>query len=413
MKNYKYIKMTQEYLDDENLISLLQQQAKDGWLIKRIDHSYITFIECEPKTFKFQIDYVTITKEYKNVMTELGYRYLCSLDGMNIYCNEDLDAQDLYNDELTKIMSQLNYYKVSKIVNKMLWIFICTIQLYVIPNELYFRYYRHSLGQLYTRTSIYVLIGLVTFFLVLYTVDTLYLVYMRRYYKKQLKEEVCEKVKIKYLQTYGFIQKASIVILLFILPIIVLLSVMERYDLLRMSIVAGLTLALIGAVLMIFERHKLRNLIYSICIVISLGMGFGLYNMVKVQAPVKKLFYENKVNEIYLEEADDFLSNYKIIHIFHNDYYEKCVASINEVFSKEIFKEELITLDAYARKAITSNKYSTYEEVIKTMNVLEDERIDEGFYNYNYVVFRKDNIVVSFRRADVPMEEVIEYYLGK
>ena len=101
--------------------------------------------------------------------------------------------------------------------------------------------------------------GLVVFYLVLYTVDTLYLMYMRKYYKKQLKEEVCEKVKIKYLQTYDFIQKVSIIILLFVLPIIVLLFVMEKYDLLRMSIVAGLTLALIGAVLMIFERHKLSN----------------------------------------------------------------------------------------------------------------------------------------------------------
>ena len=183
-----------------------------------------------------------------------------------------------------------------------------------------------------------------------------------------------------------------IVILLFILPIIVLLSVMERYDLVRMSIVSGLTLALIGAALMIFERHKLRNSIYSICIVISLVMGFCLYNMVKVQAPVEKMFYENKVNEIYVEEADDFLSSYKMIHIFHNTYYEKCVASINELFSKEIFKEELITLDAYARKAINSDNYSTYEEVIKTMSVLEDARIDEGFYNYNYVIFRKNNL---------------------
>ena len=62
-----------------------------------------------------------------------------------------------------------------------------------------------------------------------------------------------------------------------------------------------------------------------------------MYNMFKVQVPVEKLFYENKVNEIYVEEADDLLSNYKIIHIFHNDYYEKCVVSLDELFSKEIF----------------------------------------------------------------------------
>ena len=47
------------------------------------------------------------------------------------------------------------------------------------------------------------------------------------------------------------------------------------------------------------------------------------------------------------------------------------------------------------------------------MNVLVDERIDEGYYNNQYVIFRKGNQVISFRMADVSKEEVIEYYLNK
>lgn len=412
MKNYKYIKMTQEYLDDDNLISLLQQEAKEGWLIKKMDHSYITFTKCEQKTLKFQIDYVTITKEYKNVMTELGYRYLCSLDGMNIYCNEDLDAQDLYNDDITKVMSQLHFFRFSKIAYSLLWIFICLVQLFVDYNNMLFKFYRHSLGAFYLRSSEYIIMGMWIVCLIVHALNLMYLWCMRRYYKKQLNEHVCERIDIKYLKIYDFLQQINFTLLLVVLPLLIN-SLTSRYDFIRMSIIAGLSLSLINVIVELFKRHKFKKFIYGFSVVMSIGAGLSLYNMTLIDLPVDKLFYEDKVKDVYIDQADDMLSSYKMIHIFHNDYYEKCVVSLNEVCSKEIFKEELITLDAYARKAITSNNYSKYEEVIKTMNVLEDKRIDEGFYNYNYVIFRKDNLVVSFRRVDVPMDEVIEYYLSK
>ena len=413
MKNYKYIKMTQEYVEEDALIELLVTQAKSGWMIKKIDYSYITFEECEPQTLKFQVDYVAITNEYKNIMIELGYAYACSLNGMNIFYNEDLDARDLYNDEKTRILSQLNYFKTSKISSGIFWILICATQIFLLWNSMLFSFYRHSVALFYARTNEYLLIGTLFLYIVIHSIDAIYVYCMRRHYKKLLNEESDAKVSIKYLKIYSYIQKVNIWFLAFMLPVIVTSVFMERYDLFRLSVIAGLSLSLIYVVVMLFGRHKFKNMIYAIGIVLSLGIGIGLYFSTNVNVPVDKLYYETKVKDIYVDVADDLLSSYRMIHVFHDEYYERCVVSVNEVFSKEIFKEELITLDAYARNAVAKSDYLKYEEVINNMNVLEDERIDEGYYNYDYVVFKKDNMVVSFRRSDVPMEDVIDYYLSK
>ena len=108
----KYEKMTQDLLDDEKLIVFLSEQAKDGWMVKKINYSYITFVKCEPIHLKFDIDYVEVTHEYQEITKEQGYKHICFFDVKHIYANEDLQAIDLYNDEETKQMAYLNYYKI-------------------------------------------------------------------------------------------------------------------------------------------------------------------------------------------------------------------------------------------------------------------------------------------------------------
>lgn len=410
MKKYK--QMTQEYLDDDNLITLLQQEAMEGWMIKSINYSYMTFEKCEPRNIKFQIDYVEITKEYQDILKEQGYQFKCGLDGKKIYYNENLDAQALYNDEDTMYMSYLNYYKPSKIGYSLLWVVICLGQMFLLSNDMLFMFYRHSLSMFLTHTSYYVLMAVAFYVFIHHIWEAIYIIYMRSHYNKKLEHIAVTELDIKLLRSYDFMNKVDIVVLCSIFPYVVICLVFDFEVYTRITLICGLAIFIVLVTFIAANRNKSRIVICTIVASIALTLSYGIYQLTCVELPQDKLYYENEVKEIYIDESNDLLANSKMIQAFHDEYYERNVITVNELFADIIFKEEVVLLDAYKRNAVAYNNYFKFEDLVKSMKVLEDERINEGYLSDEYVIFRKDNQIVSFKTHQSDVKDVLDYYLN-
>ena len=184
---------------------------------------------------------------------------------------------------------------------------------------------------------------------------------------------------------------------------------MENTHFVRLSIILGL---FIFTVLIVFEttyKSKYKLIINSIVMICAALICLKIYDYTSISLPVNTLYYEDQVEDYFIDYYNDLFSHSRMIYIFNDDYYEKCVVSVNENISKEIFKEEVIVLECYSRNAVSKKDYLTYQEAIKKMKIINNDSIDEGYYNDKYAIIRKDQQVISFMIND-SIDQLIEYY---
>lgn len=409
MKKYKRI--TQELYNDDILIELLEEEARNGWKLDHVDFFYLVFESIEPTTLKYQIDYVEYTAEYGSVIESLGYKCVRSAGSRNIYVTENLDAEDLYNDYETKIISRLNYYRLSKIFGNLCIVFIGISICWKSFLELYYTFYRHSIGQFLLTTTNYIFYSFGLLITIYYTITFLNTIYKRKYFQNILKtniEDTDKTNRILYKENY------MEAINLIILPSISIAAIIYLW-IYQHSIVLLLIFLCISIILTIqffFKKNIYTKMFQAFTVIACILIGYMNLNS-SIYDINQKLYYEDKVEDYFIYENKDIFTNQKMIHIFDNDYYENYVVALNSNIAQEIFKEEVIRMEYYSHfKEETDDEYNykTYTGATLKMNKLESNHIDQGYYNDQYVVCLKDNEILSFRITEIPKEDIIHYY---
>lgn len=409
MKKYK--KITQDLYNDDILIDLLEEEARKGWKLHRVDFFYLVFESIEPTVLKYQIDYVEFTLEYKKVIESLGYKYIRSAGKRNIYVTENLNTEDLYNDEETKIISYLNHYKLSKIFINLLEIFL---GFQLCDNAflgIFTFFYRHSIGQFLLTTSQYLLYGLGLLLIIFYLIKMIQMIYKRKYFQSILKTEIqdIDKTNRILYKEQAMNAMETILILSLVFPILITFTNFDYYIIIVLTFICTVTLLTIQ---FFFKKHNYQRIFQVFTIIICILLGY-----INLNSPIhnknQKLYYEDKVGNHFIYENKEMFVVQKMIHIFNNDYYENHIIAINESIAQEIFKEEVIRVEYYSHfKEETDAKYNykTFTGATLKMNKLESNHIDQGYYNDQYVVCLKDNEILSFRITEIPKEDIIHYY---
>lgn len=409
MKKYK--KITQDLYNDDILIDLLEEEARKGWKLHRVDFFYLVFESIEPTVLKYQIDYVEFTLEYKKVIESLGYKYIRSAGKRNIYVTENLNTKDLYNDEETKIISYLNHYKLSKIFKNLIYIFIGLRLCDAAFLGTFYAFYRHSIAQYLLTTSQYLLYGLGLLLIIFYLIKMIHMFYKRKYFQSILKTEIQDIDKTNRILYKEQVMNAieTILILSLVFPILITFTNFDYSIIIVLTFLCTVTLLTIQ---FFFKKNNYQRIFQVFTVIVCILLGY-----INLNSPInkvdQKLYYEDKVRDHFIFENKEMFVVQKMIHIFNNDYYENHIFAINENIAQEIFKEEVIRIEYYShfgKETDAEYNYKTYTGATLQMNKLESNHIDQGYYNDQYVVCLKDNEILSFRITEIPKEEIIHYY---
>mgnify|MGYP003414868655 CR=1 FL=1 len=71
IKNLKF-----QMIINNELQTLLESEAKKGWILKKVSDHLLTFVKEEPQNIKYQIDFSTPTQEYLDILKQDGYEFI-------------------------------------------------------------------------------------------------------------------------------------------------------------------------------------------------------------------------------------------------------------------------------------------------------------------------------------------------
>lgn len=412
MKKYK--KFTQDLIINDCLIHLLEKEAKKGWFIKSIDYFKITFIKGKPKTLKYQIDYNKYTEEYKNITESLGYKFVCNYEKGAIFSNEDVNADDLYCDELTFNIAILQQFKGRHICESIFWCLFFIWELFKYYNSVYFLSSFHSLYTFLTQTKVYIIMAILALLLIYQIFHTIYLIYMNHYYKKQFNNSYISQLPNYHLmKAHKYLEIIFNALVISIFPIIILSYVRITFNIIIYWIII---LDIFLLILLLYLKQS--QIIKIIAVFLIFIISFQLYSL-KPDKINKDLYYHSKVDNVYIVDNQDILVNQKYIQIFHEKYYENYTICLNKRIAETLFKEEIINLDYQTRRNILSNNNIlitkdncskvSFNEALSSMKKFDNTYVDTAYYNQDYIICIKDNKVLSFQHHD-NLNEIIDYY---
>ncbi|MDO5811848.1 MAG: DUF2812 domain-containing protein [Bacillota bacterium] len=106
---YKYALRNSLYLDEE-LQEYFNEMSKNGWRLDFVGY-YYRFIKDE-HVYKYQIDYTPASREYKDILEEMGYHEVDnSFEGFKVLENENVEAPDLNTEFLFDKNNKIEQFK--------------------------------------------------------------------------------------------------------------------------------------------------------------------------------------------------------------------------------------------------------------------------------------------------------------
>ena len=79
VKNLKF-----QMIINNELQALLENEAKRGWILKKVSNQFLTFVKEEPQNIKYQIDFSTPTQEYLDILKQDGYEFVDNFKELSI-----------------------------------------------------------------------------------------------------------------------------------------------------------------------------------------------------------------------------------------------------------------------------------------------------------------------------------------
>lgn len=418
-KKYAFVKNKMNY--DEVFIPYLEDMSRKGWELESL-HSIAKFKKCNHE-LKYQIDYNPLSYEYKELLDSLGYKHVaCTLD-RHIYCNENLDAEDLSSDEDILVQSKLKMFPRWAIIFEL----ICTFVLIVIGYNLT-DWFHFSLGSIYMYTDLYLCSFIyyeISVFLILLCINLIIkrnLIKKNKYdYNSNKYLDICTNVIssifiLTVLLTAIFLLNDSL------LPIIIssaiFLIIYEIYGRIIQNIIPTflnknkrkiLTIVAVIGYLVVFNFNDV--------IIDKLHLSNNRSSDISINLPENKtndgswfsspvlknicfnefVGYDEMNEKEYSDERYYLCNSYNIAR----EVYQELVVDQERI--ERYPSEEEIDNIVNQKGSFTSDdvKYKTYNEAKKNCKVLNTKNFDECLKVGNYSIGIKNNIVVKLYNYDI------------
>lgn len=430
MLKRKNMKIDFRTLLDNQLENILQQKAKEGWILEGIRWNSLQFKKGEPQDVKYQIDYNIPNIEYKEILKEEGYEFIDNFNELYIYKNDNLEAEDLHTDEKTRLNAILKVFSPKYTKTTCLLVFIL-IALNYFWIDIVFKHL--SIGQFFSSFSAFLLAGgLITVILLII------LTQVQQYTIKYCIQQKIDKNETNYLP-FKICNICLIItqMILYILAIMIIAdNLLNGSSILQFLFEFILFFMSISAYQFIATKYCYRIedttkrrlatflvlIVYMIVFVSISSIEFPLQQVNSSIEPYQiKDYSYNQDNSIFVSDQswakeDDNLSTSE---------YECIKTCLNEYVAQEVFKTELVYYEWISRmpsdeeifemESFDSDDipYKSYEEALKVMKVYQNDLVDICYYNDYFFIARKNKqIIISYMKDEKNyIDHVIKHYL--
>lgn len=120
MKNTKRVRIKFEFFDRAGISKYLEEQAQQGWMLKKIGRLFWTFEKIEPAPLHFAVTYFPKASEYDPEPSEeqalfyemcehTGWKLVTTSAQMQIFCNEDENPVPIETDPCVDVENIRRY----------------------------------------------------------------------------------------------------------------------------------------------------------------------------------------------------------------------------------------------------------------------------------------------------------------
>lgn len=417
---------------NDDLQNILEKEAKEGWIFKKISNSMLKFKKEEPQDIKYQIDFSSPTQEYKEILKQDGYEFVDNFTELSIYKNNNINAYDLQTDETTRLLSlERMFTPKHPIIFFLVNVFyLCILEFFrlIVFDSL------RSLGTILQSIDVWCIYLIL---LLLFLVEIF--ITLEQYLYKCIVH--CQLQQKKYYLLPTKIIEIIIKILSIIMIILgIYILVSQIFDNHWIDFIVK-TLILYGIITLFrymitkiayrIESEPMQKIVKIVTFILYI-CAFTFVSSTEISKETKNNIkpymndtqinqdiYSNIFYTSYVSTIEDFDTIYK------KEEYEVC---LNDFIAKEIFKSEISYYERETRMPTqeeidkiteetgewSSNDvpYQSYENAIETYHKYSNSLVDECYYNDLVFIARKDQtILISYlQNEDNYIDQVLNHY---
>lgn len=417
---------------EDSLTDLFEEESRKGWHITKFGGTCLKFKKGNPKDIKYSLDYIIPDDEYKEILSQQGYEYIDNLQSLFLYRNNNIHADEIHTDNLTKYQAIKDCLAPTRnIYLSILVIFLTAILSSHIFSKVFM--YPFVLGSIYKYLSLY-LTSL--FFIMFILFFILYII-----------SQICMKVHLNKLSNNenGYLKQNQIINkLMNIFTIIFLLvSAVVSIVILQTNPKIIITLVLSFLVISIYS-YFINKLVYRISddfkrkistilvVIIFFITHFAVQNIEFEKQELPLLIKPYMDNYSFKFSEENFLTTDYTLYGRENNNdnftaYEDYSVCLNNHIAKKIFESNIIYLDSYLKNNMNLNDlfwnnhsiwfdekftFRSYDNIITSLQEHKNSLIDKCYYNDMFTFILKDNkVLVTYTNNNIEhIDNIIEHY---
>lgn len=418
-------------LYEDECIAYLEKMAEAGWYLVKIGLMFFKFEKREPKKIKYQIDYNVLTDEYLETLELIGYHFIDNRRNILLFYNDDMEAEDLYTDETTRLIALGSMYKYSDgftLIGLSFLLFVLFSGIW----DIYSSTIRYTLGSLVMNVDSVVFSYVLRILYLTISLDGVLIILIRLDINRQIEHKSSLKKMIKRFNLVVNLL-ACLSIILFI-PVII--DKIIFYPIILIVIVLSI---FIYAVWNKYINNVLNKESNDWIKKLKILIASVFYILLGIVVPDVDFINNNDDNIVPFQDGVNINSNSNkslLVSTYTNNSYkgEKCIFLENKyecltrgiadaVFEELICENERETrmpsekeieaiVDRVGEWSSKNIKFSDYNDALKKFKVLETKYADKCYYLDNIYVVQKDKKVLDIiKKDDVDIDDILKYYI--
>lgn len=354
---YKYVLRNSLYLDEE-LQDYFNEMSKNGWRLDFVGY-YYRFVR-DKHVYKYQIDYTPVSREYKDILEEMGYHEVDnSFEGFKVLENENVEAPDLNTEFLFDKNNKIEQFKKKRyFIYPILAFFLFWLGKLFIKDLIEIgkpAFYYEGLGSL-GFGLIFIFLAIILLFITILNFSILYAL--------KLDKDLNRLKKINKLKDYLTIIFSVITL---ISGIAYLCYSLFHFDLKFM--VYMILVCIIGVVLSRFVDSKYNSVIAAFVAIALCGILFPASNTQSNDSFFESWTVKTKITN-YEKKVDYTTSDYPQLNVFIK----------KPQYKDEILKYIIIITDYDTR----DNRH--FEKTVKTKSNISWDSNKTHYYRYEKAI---------------------------
>ena len=427
VKNLKF-----QMIINNELQALLENEAKRSWILKKVSNQFLTFVKEEPQNIKYQIDFSTPTQEYLDILKQDGYEFVDNFKELSIYKNNNVLANDLQTDEITRLQALERIYTPKHLI------LLSILCLFLMMFLEFFRYLIFSQplswGYFFQNSDLWCLYFFFISLILLCVLNISVSFAIKHGIQYQLNHQTSNFrfaiVLEKIIHVISFI--------MILLSIYVVIDVFVNENWLDFFIRVLIIFAIITLFQYIINKWVYRIASESLQKVIKISAFIIYICAFTMMSDIHFVSQEKTMPSSYMTDAT---SQESYSNIFSTSYItslentekiikkEMYITCLNDFIAKEIMKANIMDYERETRMPTQEDidriteetgewssadiKYLSYDDAFQTYQRYATPLADECYYNGFVVIARKDHtMIISYLQdEDHYIDHVLSHYL--